>query len=217
MYLFDNELFAMRCIAKYAMEGLVVNSRNGQFAHCPEPRPKGQKWRLSGDKGYWLTFNDHQHQGLLQSVDFDRRCFYTYEVKLWLNTKPPGYEGLYEIYNEFISGKHHPLFGVPHTEEHKKKLSEAKFGENNPNYGVPHTEEWKKAHSEKMSGRYIGALSPRSKAIIAIKPDGTELHFGSIREAARELGIDSSFLCRLLKRGKSPTNGKLKGWQFLFT
>ena len=192
-----NEVFALECIARYAKEGLVRDS-TWEFAHCPYPRPKGQKRRLSGDKGYWLTFNDHQHQGLLQSVDFDRRCFYTYEVKLWLNTKPPGYEGLYEIYNEFISGKHHPQYGVPRTEEWKKAHSERMSGEKHPQYGK------------------LGAAHNCSKAIIAIKPDGTELHFGSCIEAARELGIDPSFLRKLLKRGKSPTKGKFKGCQFIY-
>jgi hypothetical protein len=68
------------------------------------------------------------------------------------------------------------------TEKTKKKMSVAKSG-------VPKTEEWKQAMSEKMSGRSMGALHPRSRAIIAIKPDGTELHFGGVSEAARELGI----------------------------
>jgi NUMOD3 motif len=117
--------------------------------------------------------------------------------------------------------------GTVNSEETKKKKSEAKSGENNPfhgrtgenhpSYGVPKTEEWKKAHSEKMSGRYLGALSPISKAIIAIKLDGTELHFGSVNEAARELGIHSGNLCsKYLKTGKSPTRGKFKGWQFAY-
>jgi len=112
--------------------------------------------------------------------------------------------------------------GKTHTEEIKKKISEAKSGENNPMYGVPRTEEWKKAQSEKMSGEKnpnygkFGAAHNRSKAIIAIKPDGTELHFGSGCEAVRELGIPESSLWYFLKNGKQPKQGKWAGWQFLF-
>jgi hypothetical protein len=114
--------------------------------------------------------------------------------------------------------------GVPHTEEqkkarsermseeHGKAYSERMSGEKNPMYGVPHTEEWKKAVSEKLSG----ALHSSSKAIIAIKPDGTELHFGSGNEAARELGIDQSHLCGYLKTGKVSKKGKFKGWRFVY-
>jgi len=72
-------------------------------------------------------------------------------------------------------------------------------GEKNPNYGN------------------TGALNPCSKAIIAIKPDGTELHFGGVCEAARELEISSGNLSgRYLKSGKQPRWGKFKGWQFIY-
>jgi hypothetical protein len=115
--------------------------------------------------------------------------------------------------------------GVPNTEEqkkaksermsekHKKAYSERMSGEKNPQYGVCHTEAQKKAISEKLSG----ALSPLSIAIIAIAPDGTQRHYGSIREAARELEISQGNLCsRYLKPGKQPKQGKWKGWQFIF-
>ena len=102
--------------------------------------------------------------------------------------------------------------GKTHTEETKKKMSVAKSGEKHPMYGVPRTEEWKKAQSEKMSG----ALSISSKAIIAIKPDGTELHFGSGWEAVRELGIPQSNLRYFLKNGKQSKKGKCEGWQFFY-
>jgi len=120
------------------------------------------------------------------------------------------------------AGEKNPMYGVPHTEETKKKLSEALSGENNPLFGVPRTEAQKKAHSERMSGEKhpnygnTGALNPLSKAIIAIQPDGTELHFGSIREAARKLKKDRCDLGKYLKTGHVPTKGKFKGWRFLY-
>jgi hypothetical protein len=113
--------------------------------------------------------------------------------------------------------------GVPKTKEQKKAMS----GENHPLFGVPHTEEWKKAHSERMTGKLVGeknpqygrtgALNPNSKAIIAIKPDGTQLHFGGVSEAARELGIGYGHLRkRYLKTGHVLTRGPFKGWRFLY-
>jgi hypothetical protein len=113
--------------------------------------------------------------------------------------------------------------GTVRTAEHKKKMSEANSGENNPMFGVPHTEETRKKQSEAKSGEkhprfgLFGALNPCSKAIIAIEPDGTQRHYGSITEAARDLEIDPSSLCgRYLKPGKQPKGGKFKGWQFLY-
>jgi hypothetical protein len=135
-----------------------------------------------------------------------------------------------------FAGENNPMHGVPHTEESKKKMSEAHSGvpkteEHKKKIsvaksGVPKTEETKKKMSEAKSGEknprfgvpgITGALNPLSKAIIAIKPDGTELHFGSVHEAARELGIDPGNLSiRYLKTGKVPKKGKFKGWQFLY-
>jgi len=108
MYLFDNELFAIECMAKYAMEGLNVNYRgihNGrrdEFAHCPTPSSMGN-W------AYYLTFNDHQHQGLLQSKDFGCRCYYTGKVSNWLKPEQPNFFELYGIYKYYISGKFNGL------------------------------------------------------------------------------------------------------------
>jgi len=80
----------------------------------------------------------------------------------------------------------------------------------------PRTKEWKQAHSKIMTGR-TGALSPTSKAIIAIRPDGTELHFGGVNEAARRLEWDAPSMCaRYLKPGKQPKQGKWKGWQVFY-
>ena len=117
--------------------------------------------------------------------------------------------------------------GVLESEETRKKKSVAKkgkyTGEKSHRFGVPKSKEWKKAHSEKMSGEKhpnygrTGALHPQSKAIIAIEPDGTERHFVSLTEAARELGFsDSNLSGRYLKPGYVSTRGKFKDWQFLF-
>ena len=89
--------------------------------------------------------------------------------------------------------------GVPKTKECRRKMSEAKLGENSPNYGK------------------FGALHHNSKAIIAIEPDGTERHYGSVCEAARELVVSQSCLSvKYLKTGHVLTKGKFKGWQFLY-
>ena len=173
-----NEVFALECRKRYEEQGLIVDKSNGQFAHCP--LPKGM-----GEEGLYLLWGDHQHQGLLQSRDVGRRCFWVADVKLWLDTFPEGFFELYDIYDEYISGVHSHLHG--------------KVGELHPMYGR------------------IGELHPRSKAIIAIKPDGTKLHFGSVNKASKELGINQGNLCVVyLKPGKSPTKGKFKGWQFMY-
>lgn len=75
----------------------------------------------------------------------------------------------------------------------------ANSGERNPMYGI------------------TGEFNHSSKAIIAVKPDGTELHFGSGHEAAKELGINQCKLSSVyLKTGKPLSKGKFKNWRFRF-
>ena len=99
--------------------------------------------------------------------------------------------------------------GAVRSAEAKKRYSESKTGENNPSYG-------RTGEKHPNYGR-TGALHPKSRAIKVIKPDGTELHFVSCTEAARELGIHNGHLSgRWLKPGKQPKGGKFKGWQFFY-
>lgn len=61
------------------------------------------------------------------------------------------------------SGENHPLFGIGHSEEAKKKMKEnhADFSkENHPFWGKKHSEEAKKKMSEARTGKYSGKNSP---------------------------------------------------------
>jgi endogenous inhibitor of DNA gyrase (YacG/DUF329 family) len=51
------------------------------------------------------------------------------------------------------SKENHPMFGKYHSEETKKKMSDAKKGENNPNYGKCCSEETKKKMSDAQKGK----------------------------------------------------------------
>ena len=111
-----NEVFALACRERYAEDGLVVDESNGEFAHCP--LPKGL-----GETGYYLLHGDRQWQGLLQSKDLGRRCFWVGDAKKWLSEANfvEGYFDLWDIFEEFNK----------HSEEHNRKISEAAKGNSN--------------------------------------------------------------------------------------
>jgi hypothetical protein len=132
-----NEEFALACLAYYEEQGFIVDAKNGQFAHCPLPRNMGES-------GYYLLWEHHQHQGLLQSKDLGRKCFYNYETKKWLLTSdyfPDNFFELWDIYDEYSGGVHHSQYG--------------KRGEKSHNYGKPRSEECKQKQREKMLGRRL--------------------------------------------------------------
>ncbi len=94
-----NEEFALGCRAWYEEQGLIVDKTNGQFAHCPQPE-------RYGDKGYYLLWGHHQHQGLLQSKDVGERCFFPADAKKWLSECeywPDNYFDLWDIYEKYSS------------------------------------------------------------------------------------------------------------------
>jgi hypothetical protein len=95
-----NVVFVENCLASYADQGLVVDSKNGEFAHFPEPEC------LGGVKGVYLLHGDHQRHGLLQSVDYNKCCFYPGNVKKWLDSFKEvlqDYEDLLSIYVKYTS------------------------------------------------------------------------------------------------------------------
>lgn len=92
-----NEAFALACRAYYDEMGLIVDERNGEFAHCPYPRGMGET-------GYYLLHEHHQHQGILQSRDVGRCCFYVGVAKQWLlscDYWPDNYFELWDIFEEY--------------------------------------------------------------------------------------------------------------------
>jgi len=125
-----NEKFALECRERYAEDGLVVDQSNGEFAHCP--LPKGL-----GETGYYLLHDDHQWQGLLQSRDVGRRCYWIANVKKWLSEVNfvDGWFDLWDIFEEFNSGVHNGSYGKTQSEETRRKKSESHKGEKNYMFG----------------------------------------------------------------------------------
>jgi len=110
--MYRNELFALECLRRYKREGLVVDDRNGVFAHCPLPRGMG-------DTGVYLLHNDHQQQGILQSEDVGRKCFYEHDALRFLKESAFGPQlfELWELYEKWCGNKGKSMYRDPDSGE----------------------------------------------------------------------------------------------------
>jgi hypothetical protein len=150
-----NEVFALACLAYYEEQGFVVNKENGIFAHCPLTRHECET-------GYYLLWEHHQHQGLLQSRDLDKCCFFAGDALKWLRECdyfPDDYFELWGIYEKYtyLSG-----------EMRGKTNKEEKLGICNPaTHRLPHVIEAKKENGRKVSAQFqkegLGIFDPANK------------------------------------------------------
>lgn len=140
-----NERFALERRAYYESIGLVVDATNGEFAHCPYPEGMCET-------GYYLLHDDHQHQGILQSRDVGKLCFWVGHARQWLLTCDPipeNYFELWDIYDEFVNERLNKVHEKVHAEKdkdgkslHAIKMSEKAHAEKN--------EDGKSLHSLKL-------------------------------------------------------------------
>ena len=89
------------------------------------------------------------------------------------------------------------------TEETRKKISESMTGEKNPLYGKHHSEETKR----KMSEAHKEKIYASTKPIIQFSKNGELIaEYSSIHEASRQTGCNASHICSCCK-GKYKSAG----------
>ena len=96
----DQHEFVAKCYARYAELGLEPgNPDDGvwQDAHYPAPDPEG-------DATIPLLFDDHLQQGLYQSEEYGRCCFWVGDAKRFL-THGPFVEGWFELWDLYDKWK----------------------------------------------------------------------------------------------------------------
>jgi hypothetical protein len=157
----SNEVFALQCRAKYEAQGLVVDATNGEFAHCP--LPKGM-----GDKGYYLLWEDHQHQGLLQSKDLDKCCFFIGDAKKWLREHDDfseDFSELWDIYWEYSGGAAHAAKDKNGKSLHGLRVAKRLHKQRDKNGKSVRALRWnEKLHSERNAeGKSVRALEHNNK------------------------------------------------------
>jgi len=210
-----NEVFALACRAYYDEQGLIVDKTNGHFAHCPLPRGMGET-------GYYLLWEHHQHQGLLQSRDVGKVCFWAGDAKKWLSTCdywPDNYFELWDIYEEFVkqNGKPH-LLNTPQSISKRTATLREKFESEKPkNLTYLHSKEvqekatlgrlsyWRSSASEERRNQMRRKKIHNTRKVEIVFPDGRIGTYASGRLAASALGVTPGTITHWAKgQSKSP-------------
>lgn len=108
--------------------------------------------------------------------------------------------------NHKMAGANHPMYGKHHSDETKKKISEATKGENHYMFGKHHSEEARK----KISESHKGESNPSALRVVQYNLNGNLINvWAYIKQAADELGIHNSCISKCCK-GKLKTAGGYK-------
>ena len=200
-----NEEFALACRAYYEEQGLIVDATNGQFAHCPLPKEMGET-------GYYLLWEHHQQQGLLQSGDVGRCCFWVGHAKQWLNQCdywPDNYFDLWDIY-DYYTKKH---AGVMHTREaelNKRKANSGGKGRSSKEVILRQAVSIKKTLSNLTPLQRSARVHHFFKPIEITFPDGRVGTYPSALLASIALGVSKATIWRWGQSEKKVSRGPHK-------
>jgi hypothetical protein len=153
----DQHEFVARCYINYTELGLETgNPDDGiwQDAHYPAPDPEG-------DTTIPMLFDDHQQQGLYQSEEWGRCCFFLGDAKKFLTHGPfvPNWFDLWDLYDKW-SQLHLAEISVKGSISAHKERNE----QGQSLLGVKNGENLSKLHEEKDEfGRSIHALKACEK------------------------------------------------------
>jgi hypothetical protein len=210
----SNERFALACRAYYDEIGLVVDATNGEFAHSPLTRKEC-------DTGYYLLWEDHQHQGLLQSKDLGKCCFFSGHTRKWLEELdyfPDDYFELWDIYEKYSS---------EHSQKMNRELHSAKDENGKSLHSLKlHKEKNKdgksllslKAHEAKdENGKSVNAVKAASKTHETKDENGKSLHSLMMNKKVHEAKDENGKSLHTMKNLKKIHEAKDENGKSLLT
>ena len=183
--------FAVRA-SEWAMENLGPEP-GWEKAHTPYPEGMGDTW-------VWLPHNLHQIHGLLQSEDVGRCCFFSPDVRRFLNSCfCDNWFELWNLYDKWFHFHQKQIVTQRHSEmspEEKKKQ------------GKPLKDYLNKIHSRKLpDGRSAFAVEKASKTWVVTHPDGTVEVVTNLSEFCRLHNLLPSKMCLVAKNTRTHHHG----------
>jgi group I intron endonuclease len=218
---------------------LRTNKINGKkyVGQATDLKARQRRWKCLKSPYAGIYLNNARAKYGIDAFDFEilKECK-DEELNQWemyyikeLNTKAPngynltdggetiiGYTHTEETkkkMSEANKGKEPWCKGKHHSEETRIKLSESKKGEKNHFYGKHLSEEHRKKLSEALKGSYN---TKNSKPVLQIDKDTNEViaEFPSVSEAARHFGIYDTGICGCCNGKKGYNTAAGFKWQY---
>jgi hypothetical protein len=199
--------WVQRCVEYYKQNDFTPEpGREWQRAHYPAPKGVGEGT-------IWLMHDHHQVQGILQSEEYGRMCFYPYDAKKSLTEGPfvPGWFELWELYKKW-KGENTSEIGrrtVKKLNAHPNTLQNQR--ENGRKTG-PETVKVCNSHPNTKKAREENnkkTAREKSKSIICVEAG---VRYPSAMEASRQTGVYQGNISRACRKG-----WKAGGYHWRFT
>jgi hypothetical protein len=219
----DQHEFVAKCYARYAELGLEPgNPDDGVWQDAHYPAPKGE-----GDSTIPLLFNDHQIQGLFQSEEYGRCCFFPGHVRKFLTDGSfvLNWFELWDLYYKWSGDKSRKLntgksiFIDPETRESlsliaedakARGLSGVNSGKStfiDPVSGETSLMTSKEAKQRGWRGINHGTVAHNRKTVEIVDLYGSARVFLSLTEAAKTLGVSAGGLSCVCNGTKKQIRG----------
>lgn len=183
----------------------------GRWEEAHYPLPKGQ-----GDQTVLLLHHHHQIQGLLQSEEVGRCCFYSYDTKKFLSENFGCLEwfSLCEIHERWAKIRSQHNNEVLHEQKDERGRSKhavetlgKAWGNKNSLAALERLRSEKDAEGRSvLVQKAVLGIRKKAPAVLAVSELGDVLLFPSRKEAARSLGIYHSGVSKSV-RTKQPCLG----------
>lgn len=190
-------------IQKYGKENFIVEQID--HAHSRE--------ELDNKEMFWIEFYNsmNREKGYNLVSGGNKNHTVSDETRKRMSEANKGDKNFFYGKGFLILGQNNHFYGKHHSEDAKRKISEALRGNKNHNFGRPMSDKTKRKISESRKGKLIGSDNPKSSKVLCIE---TGEVFDCGLYACDKYNISAASLCNCLKR-RSKTAGKLH-WVYVY-
>ena len=180
------------------------NLKNGKSYIGMTSREPKKRWNNGwGYKNNLRMWND------IQNKDWKHNVIGQFEDKQEALNVEGMFIQLFDSTNEGYNTSSYGSSSYKRTDKTRRKNSESMTGEKNPMYGKHHSEDTKR----KMSEAHKGKIYANTKPILQFSKNGELIaEYSSLTEAERQTGCNNSHICECCKGERKSASGYI--WKY---